>query len=54
MVDSRIKLLTCTKCGRSRPETYIVMRKTYSGKRKPRCRARSVCASIARRKNEQS
>lgn len=44
-------MLTCTKCGRTRLDKYIVLRKTYSGKKQYRCRARSVCASIARRKN---
>lgn len=43
-------MLTCSKCGRTRQEKYIVMRKTYSGKKKPRCRAKSVCHSIFRRK----
>jgi hypothetical protein len=45
-------MLTCTKCGRTRPDKYIVMRKVYGGKKRYRCRARSVCASIARRKND--
>lgn len=43
-------MLQCTKCGRYRDDKYIVLRKTYGGKKKYRCRARSVCASIARRK----
>jgi hypothetical protein len=42
---------TCTKCKRTRMDKYIVLRKTYGGKKKYRCRARSVCASIARRNN---
>lgn len=45
-------MLTCSKCGRTRDEKYIVLRKVYSGKKKYRCRARSVCASIARRKSK--
>lgn len=45
-------MLQCTKCKRVRDEKYIVLRKTYSGKKKYRCRARSVCASIARRKRD--
>jgi len=46
-------MLTCTRCGRERLEKYIVLRKTYKGK-KYRCRAKSVCSSIARRKREHS
>lgn len=42
-------MLQCTKCKRTRPEKYIVLRKVYGGKKKYRCRARSVCASVARR-----
>lgn len=46
---SETAMLTCTKCKRTRPAKYIVIRKTYNGKR-ARCRARSVCSSIARRR----
>jgi hypothetical protein len=45
-------MLTCSRCGRTRLDKYIVMRKSkWTGKTKPRCRARSVCSSIARRNN---
>lgn len=42
-------MLQCTKCKRYRLEKYIVLRKTYGGKKKYRCRKKSVCASKARR-----
>lgn len=42
-------MLTCSKCKRTRLDKYIVMRKTYSGEKKYRCRKRSVCHSIFRR-----
>lgn len=44
-------MLQCTKCKRVREDKYVVLRKVYGGKKKYRCRARSVCASIARRQN---
>lgn len=55
-----MEMLTCTKCGRTRPRAtksgYVLVKltKTYSGKKKYRCTARSVCASIARRKRDRS
>lgn len=42
-------MITCTRCHRDRLEKYIVLRKTYGNKKKYRCRAKSVCSSIARR-----
>ncbi len=45
-------MIKCTRCGRDRKEKYIVMRKSkWNGKVRPRCRAKSVCSSVARRKN---
>lgn len=45
-------MIKCTRCGRLRKEKYVVMRKSkWNNKVRPRCRARSVCSSIARRKN---
>lgn len=48
---SEADVLVCTKCKRTRAAKYIALRKVYGGKKKYRCRARSVCSSIARRKN---
>lgn len=39
----------CTRCGRVRLLKYVTRRKNYSGKLVWRCRARSVCSTIARR-----
>jgi hypothetical protein len=47
-------MLTCTKCKRTRADKYVVLRKVYGGKKKYRCKARSVCSSIARRNNVSS
>jgi hypothetical protein len=45
-------MIKCTRCGRTRKDKYVIMRKSkYNDKVRPRCRARSVCSTIARRKN---
>lgn len=45
-------MLTCTRCGRTRGDEYIVLRKLKNGKKRYRCKAKSVCSSIARRRRE--
>jgi hypothetical protein len=46
-------MLTCSRCGRSRREKFVITRKNkWSCEAQIRCRARSVCSSIARRNRE--
>ena len=45
--------VTCTRCGRTRNEKYMTVRKNAAGKPRVRCRKKSVCHSIAKRTNSQ-